>query len=202
MKHKIIRIEEISDLQDFGTDMVKFYIFFEKDNGSEVSVPLIVYMWDIKKYLKEFEPAAANYIDKISESIRSYGIKDSKILEILHQEEFPVLSYVEKYFYSFPSEKIKKHIEWSETKMNPSYIEDLREFERQLQPDLAHNNSRRLLFAEAIDETIQKEIRKFYPDFFGTVNLESYKKYDEILMNKVSELTSELDDFFFRESHK
>jgi hypothetical protein len=202
MKNKITRIEEISDLQDFGTDMVKFYIFFEKENGNEVSVPFIVYMWDIKKYLKEFEPDAATYIDKISESIRSYGMKDSKILQILHAEEFPIHSFVEKYFYSFSSEKIKKHIEWSETELNPSYIEDFREFERQLQPDLAHSNSRRLLFTEAIDETVQKEIRRFYPDFFEAVNPESYKKYDEILMDKVSELAYALDDFFFRESQK
>ena len=202
MMNKITRIEEVSDLEDFGTDLVKFYVFFKKDDGNEVSIPFIIYMWDIIKYLRNSEPDAADYINKVSESIRSYGMKDSKILKVLSEEEFPFHSFVEKYFYSFSSEKIKKHIEWCETVLNPSHLEHFREFELQLQPDLAQGNSRRKLFAEAVDEVIQKDVKKFYPEFFETVNSESYKKYDEILMEKVSELVSELDNFFFKESQK
>lgn len=202
MMKKVTRIEEVSDLEDFGTDLVKFYIFFEKDDGNEVSIPFIVYMWDILKYLKGFKPDAAAYIDKVSMSIRSYGMKDGKILEILHKEEFPIYSFVKEYFNNISSEKINKHIEWSETKVSPSYIEDFREFERQMQPNLAESNARLFLFAEAVDEVVQKETKKFYPEFFDSINPESYTKYDEILMEKVQELVSELDNFFFRESQK
>ncbi|MBO6186104.1 MAG: hypothetical protein J6O88_15705 [Chryseobacterium sp.] len=202
MMNEITKIEEVSDLQDFGTDLVKFYIFFKKEDGSEVSIPFIVYMWDILKYLKGFKPDAAAYIDKVSMSIRSYGMKDGKILEILHKEEFPIYSFVKEYFNNISSEKINKHIEWSETEVSPSYIENFREFERQMQPNLAESNARLFLFAEAIDEVVQKETKKFYPEFFNSINPESYTKYDEILMEKVQELVSELDNFFFRESQK
>ncbi|KFF08624.1 hypothetical protein IX38_04020 [Chryseobacterium luteum] len=200
--NKITRIEEISDMQDFGTDLVKFYIFFKKDDGNEVSVPFIVYLWDIIKYLRNSEPDAAAYINKVSESIRSYGMKDGKILKVLHEEEFTVHSFVEKYFKNLPADKINRHIEWSEKTIDPSDIKDFREFERQLQPDLANSNSRRTLFTEAVDEAVQKEVKNFYPEYFEVKNNEFYAKYDEILMKKVGELASELDDFFFRESQK
>ncbi|WP_435525779.1 hypothetical protein [Chryseobacterium indoltheticum] len=202
MMNEITKIEEVSDLQDFGTDLVKFYIFFKKDDGNEVSIPFIVYMWDILKYLKGFKPDAAAYIDKVSMSIRSYGMKDGKILEILHKEEFPIYSFVKEYFNNISSEKINKHIEWSETEVSSSYIENFREFERQMQPNLAESNAHLFLFAEAVDEVVQKEIKRFYPEFFNSIDPESYKKYDEILMDKVQELVSELDNFFFRESQK
>ncbi|AZA52262.1 hypothetical protein [Chryseobacterium sp. G0201] len=202
MMNKITRIEEISDMLDFGTDLVKFHIFFKKNDGNEVSVPFIVYLWDIIKFLENSEPDAAAYVNKVSKSIRSYGMKDGKILKILHGEEFPLHSFVEKYFQNLPVDKIHKHIEWSEKIINPSYIEDFREFERQFQPDLANSNSRRILFIEALDEVVQKEVNKFYPEFFEVRNNDLYAKYDEILMEKVGELGSELDNFFFKNSKK
>lgn len=112
----ITKIEEISDREEFGIDRIKFQVYLRKPDGTDVSVPLTVYMWEIRKFINVHNHKAAAYINKISEGLRGQGAKDGKILKILHEDSFPIYSYVEKYVKSIPQEKINKHIAWAENR--------------------------------------------------------------------------------------
>ena len=198
----ITRIEEHNNLDLFGEDHVHFHIFLENKDGSEVKMPWMISFWNLIKFLKSYDPDAANYITKVSSGIRSYGSKDSKILKILHSEEMPINSFVEKYMSHLSEDLLQKHIDWSENlKITPAFLEKKHDLDLLL-PDLAADNSRRNVFAEAIDEALQKEIKKFYPEFFDEISAESYSKYDGFLMNSVSDLVTKLNDFFYKESKK
>lgn len=198
----ITRIEEHNNLDLFGEDHVHFHIFLENKDGSEVKMPWMISFWNLIKFLKSYDPDAANYITKVSNGIRSYGSKDSKILKILHSEEMPINSFVEKYMSHLSEDLLQKHIDWSENlKITPAFLEKKQDLDLLL-PDLAADNSRRNVFAEAIDEALQKEIKKFYPEFFDEISAESYSKYDGFLMNSVSDLVTKLNDFFYKESKK
>ncbi|NML58742.1 hypothetical protein [Chryseobacterium cheonjiense] len=196
----ITRIEEVSDLQDLGIDLIRFYVFLQGTDGSEVTMPLIIYMWDLKKYMSTHEPQAFAYLVKVSESIRYYGAKDGKVLKVLHEDGFPVHSFVEKYVRNMPADKILNHIKWSQSIDEP-HTGDVQEKSDILpHPELASNNFRRTIFAETIDEAVQKEVRKLYPDFFNNADAHAISKYDNILINAVNKLIMQMDDFFFRES--
>ena len=198
----ITRIEEHNNLDLFGEDHVHFHIFLENKDGSEVKMPWMISFWNLIKFMKSYDPDAANYITKVSNGIRSYGSKDSKILKILHSEEMPINSFVEKYMSHLSEDLLQKHIDWSENlKITPAFLEKKQDLDLLL-PDLAADNSRRNVFAEAIDEALQKEIKKFYPEFFDEISAESYSKYDGFLMNSVSDLVTKLNDFFYKESKK
>jgi len=112
----ITKIEEISDREEFGIDLIKFQVYLKKPDGTEVSEPLTVYMWEIRKFINIYAPTAAAYVNKVSESLRCEGIKDGKILKVLHEDGFPIYSYVERYVKSIPQEKISKHITWAENR--------------------------------------------------------------------------------------
>lgn len=196
----ITRIEEVSDLQDLGIDLIRFYVYLQGTDGNEVTKPLIIYMWDLKKYMSLHEPQAFAYLVKVSESIRYYGAKDGKVLKVLHEDGFPVHSFVEKYVKNIPADKILNHIKWSQSIDEP-YTEDEKEKSDILpHPELASINFRRTIFAETIDEAVQKEVRKLYPDFFNNADAHAISKYDNVLMNAVNKLIMQMDDFFFRES--
>ncbi|SIS49373.1 hypothetical protein SAMN05421789_102135 [Kaistella chaponensis] len=198
----IRRIEEHNNLDLFGEDFVHFHIFFDNKDGIEVKMPWIISFWNLRKFLNSYDPDAANYISKVSNGIRSYGSKDSKILEILHSEEMPINSFVEKYMSTLSEDLLQKHIDWSENlKINPAFREKANELELLL-PDLAFGNSRRKIFADALDEAINKEIRNFYPEFFDKIDSKSYTRYDAVLMNEVNNLVTKLNDFFYNESQK
>ncbi|MDR6159859.1 hypothetical protein QF023_003375 [Chryseobacterium sp. SLBN-27] len=196
----ITRIEEMSDLQDLGIDLIRFYVYLEGTDGNEVDKPLIVYMWDLKKYMSVHEPQAFAYLVKVSESIRYYGAKDGRVLKVLHDDGFPIHSFVEKYVRNIPADKILSHIKWSQSVEEP-YVENVKEKSDVLpHPELASNNFRRTMFAETIDEAVQKEVRRLYPDFFNHADAAAYAKYDDVLMKAVGKLINQLDDFFFKES--
>lgn len=63
----ITRIEEVSGLQDLGIDLIRFYVYLQGTDGSEVTKPLIIYLWDLKKYMSVHEPQAFAYLVKVSE---------------------------------------------------------------------------------------------------------------------------------------
>lgn len=130
----IAKIEEISDLEEFGIDLIRFQIYVRKPDGADVSVPMTVYMWEIRKFINIHDHEAAAYVNKISEGLRCQGAKDGKILKVLHEDCFPIYSYVEKYVKSLPREKINKHITWAENRETVSAenyakkFDQLREF--------------------------------------------------------------------------
>lgn len=195
-------IEEFNNLDDFGEDIVHFHVFVQNKEGKVAKIPWIISFWNLQKFLMRYDCDAAEYILKVSSSIRSYGSRDSKILQILHSEGFPVHDFVEKYMENFSDEDIQKHIDWSENiALNESFLNKKKELDL-LIPDLRSSNSRRNVFAEAIDESLQREIKKFYPEFFDEISAESYSKYDDFLMNSVSDLVAKLNDFFDKESKK
>ncbi|MFC6269157.1 hypothetical protein [Frigoriflavimonas asaccharolytica] len=198
----IKRIEEYSNLEEFGEDIVQFHVFLQNDAGNEVRIPWMINFSHFRRFLQNYNPDAADYISKVSSGIRSYGFMDSKILQILHSEEFPVHFFIEKYMNEYSEEKIQKHIEWSENlKFTAAAKESLNEIQ-ELIPDMAFSNSRRAVFADAVDEAMQKEVKKFYPDFFDNADVDSYKKYDDFFMNQISQLVTKLNDYFYKESHK
>ncbi len=47
----ITKIEEKSDLKEFGFDLIRFQVYLRKPDGTDVSVPLTVYMWEIRKFI-------------------------------------------------------------------------------------------------------------------------------------------------------
>lgn len=196
----ITRIEEVSDLQDLGVDLIRFYVYLQGTDGSEVAKPLIIYLCDLKKYMSVHEPQAFAYLVKVSESIRHYGAKDAKVLKVLREDGFPVHSFLEKYVRNMPADKILSHIKWSQSLEEP-YVENAIERADLLpHPELVSNNFRRTMFAETIDEAVQREVRRLYPDFFTQADAHAIAKYDDILMQAVKKLTNQLDDFFFKES--
>ena len=198
----ITRIEEHNNLDLFGEDHVHFHVFLENKDGSEVKMPWMISFWNLIKFLKSYDPDAANYITKVSNGIRSYGSKDSKILKILHSEEMPINSFVEKYMSHLSEDLLQKHIDWSENlKITPAFLEKKHDLDLLL-PDLAADNSRRNMFSDALDEAIQKEVRKFYPEFFNKADGKSYSDYDDFLMNEVSNLAIKLNDYFYKASQK
>lgn len=116
---------------------MKFHIFYEKEDSREVSVPMIIYWWHLLNFIMVEDAEAAAYIAKVSQGIRSYGPADSEILQVLHQDEFPVKSFIEKYFHRLPEERIARHTEWSESiKGDLSFTEKSKGLES-LIPDLA-----------------------------------------------------------------
>lgn len=196
----ITRIEEISDLQNLGIDLIRFYVYLQGTDGNEVKKPLIIYLWDLKKYMSVHEPQAFAYLVKISESIRHYGAKDGKVLKVLHEDGFPVHSFVEKYVRNMPADKIMSHIKWSQSVEEPYVANGIERADLLPHPEFAPNNFRRTMFAETIDEAVQEAVRKLYPDFFTLADAHAISKYDDLLMQSVNKLISQLDDFFFRES--
>lgn len=112
----ITKIEEKSDLGEFGFDLISFRVYLRKPDGTDVSVPLTVYMWEIMKFINFYDHDAAVYVNKISEDLRCNGARDGKILKALHKDRFPIHSFVEKYVKSLPEEKINKHITWAENR--------------------------------------------------------------------------------------
>ncbi len=198
----IKRIVEYNNIDIVGEDIIDFYVFLQDKEGKEIKIPLIISFWNLRKFLGKFDSAAADYISKVSSGIRSYGSVDSKILQILHSDGFPVHSFVQKYVNDFSEEDIQKHIEWSENLVVDAGFSEKMNKLRPLLPDLASNNSRRNIFAAALDEAIQKEIRKFYPEFFDKVDRQSYSDYDDVLMTGVNNLVTKLNDFFYKESQK
>ncbi|GEM_PF-2537592 len=196
----ITRIEEVSDLQDLGIDLVRFYVYLQGMDGNEVAKPLIIYLWELKKFMSVHEPQAFAYLVKVSESIRHYGAKDGKVLKVLHEDNFPVHSFVEKYVRNMPADKILSHIKWSQSVEEPYVANGIERADLLPHPELASNNFRRSMFAELIDEAVQNAVRKFYPDFFTHADAHEISKYDDLLMQSVNKLINQLDDFFFRES--
>lgn len=112
----ITKIEEKSDLEEFGFDLISFRVYLRKPDGTDVNTPLTVYMWEIMKFINIHDHEAAAYVNKISEGLCCQGPKDGKILKVLHQNCFPIHSFVEKYVKSLPDEKINKHITWAENR--------------------------------------------------------------------------------------
>ncbi|SMP26759.1 hypothetical protein [Chryseobacterium profundimaris] len=196
----ITRIEEVGDLQDLGIDLIRFHVYLQGTDGNEVTKPLIIYMWDLKKYMSVHEPQAFAYLVKVSESIRHYGAKDGKVLKVLHEDGFPVHSFVEKYVKNIPADKILSHIKWSQSVEEPYIANAIERADLLPHPEFASNNFRRTMFAETIDEAVQRAVRKFYPDFFENADAPAISKYDDLLMQSVNKLIHQLDDFFFRES--
>lgn len=196
----ITRIEEVSDLQDLGIDLIRFYVYLQGTDGNEVTKPLIIYLWDLKKFMSVHEPQAFAYLVKVSESIRYYGAKDGKVLKVLHEDGFPVHSFVEKYVKNMSADKILSHIKWSQSLEEPCVGDAIERSDLLPHPEFASNNFRRTMFAEKIDEAVQREVRKFYPDFFTDADAHSIAKYDDLLMHAVYDFINQLDDFFFKES--
>lgn len=196
----ITKIEEISDLEEFGFDLVRFHVYLGKTDGTDVSVPLTVYMWEVRKFMNIHEHEAAAYINKISAGLRCYGVKDGKILKALHEDGFPIHFFVEKYVKSIPQEKIDRHIAWAESK-ETVYLPEGKSINAARDFSFSSSHLKRIMFAETVDELVQKEIQKFYPDFFTNADTWKYAKYNETLMKAVNNFVDKMDDFFTNELH-
>ncbi|MFY7814647.1 MAG: hypothetical protein ACOVRK_05575 [Chryseobacterium taeanense] len=196
----ITRIEEVTDLQDIGIDLIRFHVYLKGADGQEVRKPLIVYMSDIRKYMQSHDPQALTYLLKVNDNIRCYGAKDHQVLKTFKEDGFSIRPFVEKYVKAMPADKIFRHIQWSQS-IEYSYSGNDAETEDLLtHPDLAENTIRRNRLAGKIDELIQKAVKELYPEFFQNSDSRFNTRYDYALMKAVDKLANELDDFFFRES--
>lgn len=196
----ITKIEEISDLEEFGLDLIKFRVYLRKNDGTDVNVPLTIYMWEVRRFMNIHERKAAAYINKISTGLRCYGAKDGKIVKALHEDGFPIHSFVEKYVKSIPHEKIDRHIAWAESR-EPVYLPEGKNINAARDFSFSSYYLRRTMFAETVDELVQKEIQKFYPDFFTNADTRKYAKYNEALMKAVNNFVDKMDDFLTNEFH-
>lgn len=196
----ITRIEEATDLQDIGIDLIRFKVYLKGTDGHEIRKPLIVYMSDIRKYMQSHDPQAMACLLKVNENIRCYGAKDPKVLKAFKEDGFSIRPFIEKYVKAMPANKIFRHIQWSQS-IEYSYSGNDAETEDLLpHPDLAENTIRRNRLAGMIDEQIQQSVKELYPEFFQNPDRRFNTRYDHALMKAVGKLADELDDFFFRES--
>ena len=138
----ITKIEEISDLEEFGLDLIRFRIYLRKPDGTDVSVPLTVYMSEIRKFINIHDHEAAAYVNKISEGLRCQGPRDGKIMKVLHQDCFPIYSFVEKYVKSLPEEKINKHITWADNREIVSSDNYAKKFDKLRQFNIPSSNQK------------------------------------------------------------
>lgn len=178
MKYTLTKFSIDNDLDFNGIDLSYINIFYCTSDGTEIDLPIIVPFETLFEFIKKEDIKAYMYLEKMRLSIRGYGPKHSKLLELIDSEGFDLIPYVIKLFNEFDEDLFEKQVnlakEISGLKGQEQIESLVEELDDMVDNDLREYNIKIIDFTNDVDQALHEVTLKHFPEIF-----EKEKKYIE-----------------------
>lgn len=172
MKFYLSRYTIENNLESTGDDIVFIHAFVHLGDEKEIDFPVFLPYYTLVEFIETVDPPAGKYLNRIRTGINGYGPKNSKIFEILQEENFDLDKYIIQYIESKEQDYVEKHIEWVNRVQSCSDEErsnldkSIQGIEKLITTDYIKANINFDNFLDEFDQTVHELTLKFFPELF------------------------------------
>jgi|GEM_PF-4566457 len=181
MKYTITNFSIDNELDITGIDLSYIHIFYCTSDGTEIEMPFIVPFEILFEFIKKEDTKAYLYLVKASLSIRGYGPKHSKLLEIIDSEGFDLTPYIIRLFNRFDEDLFDKQVNMIK---EISMLQDQEQVENVIEEldDMVDSdkeyNIKIIDFTNDVDQALHEVTLKYFPEIFekDSKYIETYRE--------------------------
>ena len=196
MKATYVRHIQENLLEELGEDNISFRVFFKTENELVCSIPIILFYEDLLYSLKETDEEIYTYLKKIRSNIHGYGLKHSKIFEVLNNEGFDIQPYLVRYISQLDEDFINAHLEWvariSTPENQANAQKNIATIKNSLPSNYAQYNIKLNQFRDDVDQKLHELTFNYFPELFEKSD-DVLKTYKNTLINTTLDFSRQID---------